>query len=222
MSAVIQSRRERRHRETRDEILDAACEVMIEVGAESLSLREVARRAGFSPASLYTYFASRDEILVALTEASLGRLAAALDKVPRSLPPDRRIVEYGMAYLAFAERNPADLQAIVTCTAMGLPDKLDRSVGLATAHLIAATFREGLASGVFEDAPGRDVASLVFGAWALVHGMTVLRHIDLAPVSGDISAQPRQALEVYVAGLKRRSPDNGGRGGGVRAVPARS
>jgi AcrR family transcriptional regulator len=57
------SRRERRRLATRTEILTAARELLLEVGPEELSLRQVARRADFSPAALYTYFTSRDEIV---------------------------------------------------------------------------------------------------------------------------------------------------------------
>src|SRR5450756_1792840 len=60
------SRKERRHRDTRREIFAAARQLLLEVDPDELSLRQVARRADFSPASLYTYFSSRDELLAAL------------------------------------------------------------------------------------------------------------------------------------------------------------
>ena len=45
-------RRERRHAETRDDIRAAAREVLLERGAAELSLREIARRARYSPGAL--------------------------------------------------------------------------------------------------------------------------------------------------------------------------
>jgi AcrR family transcriptional regulator len=46
------SRRDRRRLTTRAEILMAARELLLEVGPEGLSLRQVARRADISPAAL--------------------------------------------------------------------------------------------------------------------------------------------------------------------------
>ena len=51
-------RRARRRRETIDEILAIATEVMTEEGVNGLSLSEVARRLGIKPPSLYKYFDS--------------------------------------------------------------------------------------------------------------------------------------------------------------------
>ena len=59
-----------------------ARELLLEVGPEELTLRQVARRADFSPASLYTYFSSRDDIVVALHAESLQRL----EQVPAPRP----------------------------------------------------------------------------------------------------------------------------------------
>ncbi len=106
-------RRERRHRETRDEILLAAREVLLERGAADLSLREIARRAGFTPGALYKYFDSKDDVVKALADRAMGALLEALAAVPSELPPDERAVEIGLAYLEFARHNPEDV-AIVT------------------------------------------------------------------------------------------------------------
>lgn len=51
-------RRARRRRETIDEIVAIATEVMTEEGVNGLSLSEVARRLGVKPPSLYKYFDS--------------------------------------------------------------------------------------------------------------------------------------------------------------------
>ena len=55
---VRPDRRARRRRETIEEILDIARDVMTEEGVNGLSLAEVARRLGVQPPSLYKYFDS--------------------------------------------------------------------------------------------------------------------------------------------------------------------
>ena len=52
-------RRQRRHQQTREEILDTALLVMAEHGVAGLNLSEVAARIGLRQPSLYSYFPSR-------------------------------------------------------------------------------------------------------------------------------------------------------------------
>jgi len=115
------SRRDRRHLDTREEILVAARELLLEVGLEALSLRQVARRTDFSPAALYTYFTSRDELVAALFANPSGVLTR-ISAASLRLSPDKRVVELGMAYLDFARENPVDLRCILASTSQeGLP-----------------------------------------------------------------------------------------------------
>jgi AcrR family transcriptional regulator len=105
-------RHERRHDETRDDILIAAREVLLERGAADLSLREIARRAGYSPGALYKYFKDKGDLVRVLADAAMRALVAAFETVPAGLPPDERAVEIGMAYLDFARSHPEDVELI--------------------------------------------------------------------------------------------------------------
>ena len=86
------------------------------MGPEALSLRQVARRADFSPAALYNYFSSRDEIIASLFAESFERLNTYLKRVPTDLPLKTRVVELGMAYLDFGRENPMDLRCVLAAT----------------------------------------------------------------------------------------------------------
>lgn len=201
-AAASRERRERRFDQTRSEILAAARAVMLEVGAARLSLREVARRAQFSPAALYTYFSGRDEIIDALTTESFRLLSTYLDAVPNGLPPDERLVQLGMAYMSFAEENPADLLCILSPYADDPAVSADVSIGLAAARLLSETLREGIASGLFRPLDEPQLARTAFGMWALVHGMTALATVSLGPVSDQIGRDPRGVIEDYIAALR--------------------
>lgn len=204
------TRRERRRQETREEILEAARELLLEVGPEELTLRQVARRADFSPASLYTYFSSREEIIASLFAESLRRLNTYLRRVPLDLPPDRRVVELGMAYMDFARDNPVDLRCVLAASQGGMPEAGDLAEGFEVARLIGQTFREGVESGVFVASDELTPAEMAYSVWALVHGSVVLGAVDLGVVADIVRAAPRRVLEAYVARLKV-SADGGGR-----------
>ena len=71
-------RRAREHSATRAAILEAARRVAAREGARDLSLRGVAAEAGFAPAALYSYFAGKDELLLALAAEDLSFIARAM------------------------------------------------------------------------------------------------------------------------------------------------
>jgi AcrR family transcriptional regulator len=196
------SRRDRRRLATRVEILSAARELLLEVGPEGLSLRQVARRADFSPAALYTYFPNKDSLIASLFGESFERLDAYLRRVPADLPPDRRVIELGLAYMEFAHDNPMDLRCMMLSTSLDLPPSSGKALGLSAARLIGETFRQGVQEGVFKPDGLCSAPEMAFGAWALVHGMVSIAGIDLAEVAGEVSADPRRVLETYVALLK--------------------
>jgi AcrR family transcriptional regulator len=196
------TRRDRRRQSTRAEILTAARELLLEVGPEGLSLRQVARRADFSPAALYTYFPSRDSLIASLFAESFERLDAYLRRVSAELPPDRRIVELGLAYMEFARDNPMDLRCMLLATSPDLPPASGRALGLGAARLIGETLRQGVQEGVFRHDGLCSAQEMAFGLWSLVHGMVSVMGIDLSEVAGEISADPRRVLEMYVELLK--------------------
>jgi AcrR family transcriptional regulator len=70
--------RTQRHAVTRAAILGAARLVATRDGAKEFSLRAVAAEAGFAPAALYSYFKSKDELLLALAADDLTGLARAM------------------------------------------------------------------------------------------------------------------------------------------------
>jgi AcrR family transcriptional regulator len=70
-------------------LVDAAVEEITATGFDGLTVRNVARRAGVSPATAYTYFASKEHLLTevfwrrlsALPEPSFNRRASIADRV---------------------------------------------------------------------------------------------------------------------------------------------
>ncbi len=199
---VSLSRRDRRRLSTRAEILDAARELLLEVGPEGLSLRQVARRADFSPAALYTYFPSKDSLIASLFGESFERLDAYLRRVPTDLPPDRRIVELGVAYMEFANDNPMDLRCMMLSTSLELPPSSGKALGLGAARMIGETLRQGVQEGVFRQDGLCTAPQMAYGLWSLVHGMVTVTGIDLSEVATEIAADPRLVLEMYVDLLK--------------------
>lgn len=104
--------RERRRRDAEQRILGAAREILLEgTSIDALSLREVARRADFTPGALYRYFDDRMDLIATLFREAGHRLGAALPEPPGS-PDTAWMEEVGAAYLKFARQHPEDLMLL--------------------------------------------------------------------------------------------------------------
>ncbi|MDP9866492.1 MULTISPECIES: TetR/AcrR family transcriptional regulator [Streptosporangium] len=69
---------------SKDRLLDAAAEVLLTEGAESLTLEAVARRAGISKGGLFYHFPTKQALVAAMIERLVGAFDAALaDAGPR-------------------------------------------------------------------------------------------------------------------------------------------
>lgn len=80
-SARERARAERLRNEAqarRAHVLGAAREAFVELGLEGASLREIAKRAGYTPGAIYSYFDSKEAVYGALLAESLERLNAAV------------------------------------------------------------------------------------------------------------------------------------------------
>ena len=69
--------RQQEHRDAnRQSILDAALELFVAHGYADVSIRSIAARAEYSPAAIYVYFPSKDDIFFALAEEGFRLLGA--------------------------------------------------------------------------------------------------------------------------------------------------
>ncbi len=73
-----------RHAEKAEEILGAAARCIARDGFRGASIASICEEAGISPGHLYHYFASKEEILVALTSIGLERFAERFAQMMKS------------------------------------------------------------------------------------------------------------------------------------------
>ncbi len=99
----------RRNDHSREELkemaLTAAESLLQREGMKALSARRVAAEIGYSAGSLYTVFTNLDDLCWQLNARTLSQLLAQLDETALQAP-ENCLLEYGRAYLAFAQSNP--------------------------------------------------------------------------------------------------------------------
>src|SRR5271165_2056297 len=97
------------HGDLRRVLIDAALDLVEAGGAEGLSVREAARRAGVSPGAPFRHFESRAALMTAVAEEAQRRFRAEIDAALADAPagdPLARFRSFGRAYLRWAMRNP--------------------------------------------------------------------------------------------------------------------
>ena len=181
------ARRERGRQEMRAAILRAARELLLQEGADALSMRAVARAIGYSPAALYEYFPAKEDVLIALyfegTEGLSGRMLAALAALPPDAAAPEVFTALGHAYRAYAHAQPA-LYRLVFGRSYGPPPPAEEAgeeppeTGFALLVRVAARATE---RGEFAPLPPPAVA---VAAWAAVHGFVALE------LSGHLTGGP--------------------------------
>jgi AcrR family transcriptional regulator len=104
--AKVLTRRERQER-TRERLLDAASQVFARRGYHDASLEEVAAEAGFTTGAVYSNFAGKEELFLALAarevEERVGEIRAVAEASERGDAPGAEAAEQ---FRAFLERDP--------------------------------------------------------------------------------------------------------------------
>src|SRR4051794_36901136 len=97
------------HGNLREALLDAGERALESAGAQSLSLRELAREVGVSHAAPRRHFPDKQALLDALAQAGFERLGALLAAAVAGAGADfdERFLALARAYVAYATEHPA-------------------------------------------------------------------------------------------------------------------
>jgi AcrR family transcriptional regulator len=82
------ARKEKRHSRIRQEVILVAERLLKKEGVEALTIRGIAKLLDYSPAALYEYFPSKEQIVFALRENIFKKQIKLIRKVDSELPPE--------------------------------------------------------------------------------------------------------------------------------------
>ena len=179
----------------RGRLVDVGVELVAQEGAQALTLREIARRAGVSHGAPRRYFPTHVELLSAIARRGFAQLAdrATAASGDGTAPPRAQLETLGRVYLEFALDNP------------GMYELMFRHDLLESGHLGLRDTSLPL-FGVLVDLVGRarpdGDARLVAGAlWANLHGVAQLWRwgsLQLATGADDFTPLLRSALDAHL------------------------
>ncbi|MFI2364434.1 TetR/AcrR family transcriptional regulator [Promicromonospora sp. NPDC019610] len=133
------TRRERLRRQTVDEIVERALDLVDSGGAHGLSIASVSKAMGMTPPALYHYFASRDALLDALVLAGYTDLGTAVEDTARAAsdrPAPERVAAIAHAWRRWALEHPRRYAMLFTGSRREAVDPLEH-VGPITASMLA-------------------------------------------------------------------------------------
>jgi len=100
------SRRERKKRETRQRLMEAALHLFHEQGYDATTVERIAQAAGVAKSTFFNYFETKDAILPALAASRLQQLEKAL--LPEQGAPDSPVARIKLALRLMAEDPLSD------------------------------------------------------------------------------------------------------------------
>src|SRR4029434_5201915 len=106
----ITERQERDRESVRRAILDAARDLFVAEGYQNVSIRKIAERIEYSPAAIYSYFPSKDDIFFALAEEGVhllgGPRAPGHADQLHALSPFERVRAIFWHFYEFSRQHP--------------------------------------------------------------------------------------------------------------------
>jgi AcrR family transcriptional regulator len=205
----VKERHERDRGAVRRAILDAARDLFVSEGYGNVSIRKIAERIEYSPASIYSYFPSKDDIFFALADEGFGLLGAAArgDRLPTEpTNPLERLRESAWRLYQFSCDHPQYFALMfvdrtVPCVSRGYE-------AFASARTLKDQFLGHIQACV--DSGALPPSTQVHVAFRLLTvgllGVAAMRLSDRLGAGEQPHALARDILDVTIAGLRTGIP----------------
>jgi len=193
--------RQRRKQKIREAILDTALALISDKGFDNFSLRAVAKNADYSPAALYKYFGSKQELVEAVQVRENLKLIKRLNTVSGELTPNQRLLKMCLIYIQFNQENRVYLSLVNNMTSPRRTKEQFVPQSSPYAVFLRAVSEWASAEGV--DLSGDyGLEEITYALWAQIHGMATLRLNQLKDFEADFDSVNLRTLEIYLSGLK--------------------
>ena len=201
----VKERQERERETVARAILDAARDLFVAEGYQNVSIRKIAEKIEYSPAAIYSYFPSKDDIFLALAEEGFRILFACDEERSAADPIDQIRAGFWRLY-EFSKAHPEYFALMF----------LDRSVPRISQNWqrfgfvremklqMAAHIQTVIDAGLFP--PGTNADSVFRILMASIHGVAVMRLCERLGPDENADALARDTLEAALTGLRAGIP----------------
>lgn len=198
--------------ETRARLLQVAREIYAREGYAAVTMRNVARRSGYSPAALYRYFSNHLELVRSIWQDAINRMRDDAEAVfAAHEDPMERVLAVLRSYANFAATEPAAFRSTFLQTHVPGEDaglfqregplpQLDPREGTSY-RLLRDSIAQAIAAGRMISMDADIVAQTL---WGTIHGIVALPfHFPKFPF-GDEGERIEAAAQLIVRGMEVR------------------
>lgn len=197
---ILTTRRERRIAARQQQILNAAAQVFSQVGYERATTREIAEAADLSEGTLYNYFKSKRELLIAIAKAYADEVASdmasvegeTLEEMLAQMMAKRfRVGRERRLFMVFLHesRNNADVHKYYVQGAI-------HRIIQQTEHHISTLVKEGRIRDVDPVIAARTMSAAIMGFAALFELGVTVNHTSPEKLG-------HQVTDIFLNGLKK-------------------
>ncbi len=153
----IPERKEREKEQRREEIINAAQRVFFEKGLQNSTMDEIAELAELSKGTLYLYYASKEDLYLAVMLRGFDILHGMIEEVERQTPsPEEAMWNMGKVYFEFFEKHRNFFRMFHFLQYPGLHKQVSPEMMESCNHqtqktwkLVIEVFRRGVEEGTF-------------------------------------------------------------------------
>jgi AcrR family transcriptional regulator len=167
----ITDRKEREKQEMRKLIINAAMEMFAQEGYEKTSIRNIADKIEYSPATIYLYYKDKDELLYEVQREVFQLLYEALVADITAADPFDRLRQLLFSYINFGFNHPDlyDLMFILRSPMKAVEDDDDWANCAQAYQLLLTGIQECIDQLRYED-----VGTAALAIWSCGHGLISL------------------------------------------------
>lgn len=186
--------------EVRAGLFDAARELIGTIGYTEMSHADLTAMVGIGRTTFYEHFSSKEDLLVQMVRRDLPPLVDEIvESVDVSLPPDERLRRLALSMVEFVGTDHIGLilhTEVPHLTPEAQDEIADAHTGLSMAF--AATYRDGVESGVFNAVPRR-LAGRMMEQMIMAGGREVMESRD---PSSDVDDIARFTADMVVSAFR--------------------
>ena len=193
----------------REKILQEAVDIVQKHGAEGVTMRSLAERLGYSPATIYLYFRNKRELLQDLALEGFDRLAAAVESSLRLPDAIDALLEGAKRYIDFGLANPEIYRLMFQDTSIRAFSPDDIAHRSRVWNLFRDAHARGIASGALREG---DADSFNMVGWSMLHGFVLLALSGRNPspfMEGHSQGQVREEILVALRRAFAARPEAG-------------
>ncbi|MBP2027157.1 AcrR family transcriptional regulator [Acetoanaerobium pronyense] len=165
----IKQRKDIEKEEFKSLIFDIATEILLREGYENLSIRKIAKAAGYSPGSLYYYFDNKAEIISMIYGENVNRISEQMGKVPLDMEsPEKTLGEILKIFINLTLETPEHYRAVFMNDIEELRDKFGMLSEDNVIPNLLNLINVGIENGRFKNADAAITSQLI---WVYTNGL---------------------------------------------------